>query len=123
MGGRSKIAKAGISSLTVVFAVICLALTCCIIFPLFCVFLTPKISDFIQVASSSVWKKAALNTLVECVCSTAASVLIGYVYAYAVINGGIPFRRFFGFIPLLHLVTPPFVGGLAFILLLGRQQV
>ena len=121
MGGRSKIAKAGISSLTVVFAVICLALTCCIIFPLFCVFLTPKISDFIQVASSSVWKKAALNTLVECVCSTAASVLIGYVYAYAVINGGIPFRRFFGFIPLLHLVTPPFVGGLAFILLLGRQ--
>ena len=121
MGGRSKIAKAGISSLTVVFAVICLALTCCIIFPLFCVFLTPKISDFIQVASSSVWKKAALNTLIECVCSTAASVLIGYVYAYAVINGGIPFRRFFGFIPLLHLVTPPFVGGLAFILLLGRQ--
>ena len=121
MGGRSKIAKAGISSLTVVFAVICLALTCCIIFPLFCVFLTPKISDFIQVASSSVWKQAALNTLVECVCSTAASVLIGYVYAYAVINGGIPFRRFFGFIPLLHLVTPPFVGGLAFILLLGRQ--
>ncbi|MBR4823328.1 MAG: iron ABC transporter permease [Spirochaetaceae bacterium] len=121
MGGRSKIAKAGISSLTVVFAVICLALTCCIIFPLFCVFLTPKISDFIQVASSSVWKQAALNTLIECVCSTAASVLIGYVYAYAVINGGIPFRRFFGFIPLLHLVTPPFVGGLAFILLLGRQ--
>ena len=121
MGGRSKIAKAGISSLTVVFSVICLALTCCIIFPLFCVFLTPKISDFIQVASSSVWKQAALNTLVECVCSTAASVLIGYVYAYAVINGGIPFRRFFSFIPLLHLVTPPFVGGLAFILLLGRQ--
>ena len=121
MGGRSKIAKAGISSLTAVFSVICLALTCCIIFPLFCVFLTPKISDFIQVASSSVWKQAALNTLVECVCSTAASVLIGYVYAYAVINGGIPFRRFFSFIPLLHLVTPPFVGGLAFILLLGRQ--
>ena len=121
MGGRSKIAGKGISSLTVVFAVICLVLTCCIIFPLFCVFLTPKISDFIQVASSSVWKQAALNTLVECVCSTAASVLIGYIYAYAVINGGIPFKRFFSFIPLLHLVTPPFVGGLAFILLLGRQ--
>ena len=121
MGGRSKIAGKGISSLTVVFAVICLALTCCIIFPLFCVFLTPKISDFIQVASSSVWKQAALNTLIECVCSTAASVLIGYIYAYAVINGGIPFKRFFSFIPLLHLVTPPFVGGLAFILLLGRQ--
>ena len=121
MGGRSKIAGKGISSLTVVFAVICLVLTCCIIFPLFCVFLTPKISDFIQIASSSVWKQAALNTLIECVCSTAASVLIGYIYAYAVINGGIPFKRFFSFIPLLHLVTPPFVGGLAFILLLGRQ--
>ena len=134
MDGRSKIAdiksngissngisSKGISSLTLVFGVICLALTCCIIFPLFCVFLTPKISDFIQVSSSAVWKQAALNTFFECVCSTAASVLIGYVYAYAVINGGIPFKRFFSFIPLLHLVTPPFVGGLAFILLLGRQ--
>ncbi|MDD6486021.1 MAG: iron ABC transporter permease [Spirochaetales bacterium] len=74
-----------------------------------------------QVSASSVWKQAALNTFFECVCSTAASVLIGYVYAYAVIKGGIPFKRFFSFIPLLHLVTPPFVGGLAFILLLGRQ--
>lgn len=129
MDGRSKIADIkykgiplkGISSLTVVFGVICLALTCCIIFPLCCVFLTPKISDFMQVSASSVWKQAALNTFFECVCSTAASVLIGYVYAYAVIKGGIPFKRFFSFIPLLHLVTPPFVGGLAFILLLGRQ--
>jgi iron(III) transport system permease protein len=33
----------------------------------------------------------------------------------------LPFTRFFSFIPALHLVTPPFVGGLSFILLFGRQ--
>jgi len=122
MDGRSKIAEIkGFSSLSIVFVIICLLLTVCIIFPLCCVFFTPKVSDFIQVSTTSIWKEAALNTFFACVCSTTASVLIGYIYAYAVIKASIPFRRFFSFIPLLHLVTPPFVGGLAFILLLGRK--
>ncbi len=93
----------------------------CILLPLIFVFLTPTKADFIKLASSSIWKKASLNTLLEVFASTFSSVLIGYIYAYAVVKGQIPFKRFFSFIPFLHLLTPPFVGGLAFILLLGRQ--
>ncbi|MGP1587420.1 MAG: ABC transporter permease [Treponemataceae bacterium] len=124
MDGRSKLDKLKIEgsfSLTIVWTIICLLLIVCIIFPLVCVFLTPKISDFSQIILSPIWKKASLNTFLICVCSTVSSVFIGYIYAYAVIKGQIPFANFFSFIPILHLVTPPFVGGLAFILLLGRQ--
>lgn len=108
-------------SLTIVWTGVCLFLAICIAFPLICVILTPKASDFVQVAQSSVWKTATLNTLYECLCSTFLAVLIGYIYAYAVVNGNIPFAKFFSLIPLIHLITPPFVGGLSFILLLGKN--
>ncbi|MBR1535848.1 MAG: iron ABC transporter permease [Treponema sp.] len=61
------------------------------------------------------------NTLLECLSSTTLSVLVGYLFAYAVVKADIPFKKIFGFIPILHLMTPPFVGGLSFILLFGRQ--
>lgn len=92
-----------------------------IVFPLCCVALAPRPADFAAVFASSVWRQAALNTALECVCSTALSVGVGYIFAYAVNKAEIPFKRFFGFVPLLHLMTPPFVGGLSFILLYGRQ--
>lgn len=62
-----------------------------------------------------------LNTLIECICSTVLSVFVGYVFAYSVIKAEIPGSKFFKLIPVIHLVTPPFVGGLSFILLFGRQ--
>ena len=61
------------------------------------------------------------NTLLECLSSTTLSVLVGYLFAYAVVKADIPFKKIFGFIPILHLMTPPFVCGLSFILLFGRQ--
>ena len=124
MDGRSKIENIKIEksrSLTFVWITVCLFLTLCITVPLIFVFITPRAQDFKTVFSSSVWKKAALNTFVEAICSTFTSVLIGFVYAYAVVKGDIPGKKFFAMIPFLHLLTPPFVGGLAFILLLGRQ--
>lgn len=104
-----------------VFVITFTVLTLFIVFPLCCVALTPRAEDFASVFFSSVWKQAVLNTFLECVCSTFLSVCVGFVFAYAVNKAEIPFKKFFGFIPLLHLMTPPFVGGLSFILLYGRQ--
>ncbi len=92
-----------------------------VLFPLVSVALTPTLGDFQAVLSNPRWHRAILNTALECLASTGMSVLIGFLYAYAVERGNIPFRRFFAAVPVAHLVTPPFVGGLAFILLLGRQ--
>jgi iron(III) transport system permease protein len=71
--------------------------------------------------AGSRWSGAAFNTLTVMILSTSLSVLTGFIYAYALMRGGLPFAAFFSFIPILHLVTPPFVGGLSFILLFGRQ--
>jgi iron(III) transport system permease protein len=71
--------------------------------------------------AGSRWSGAARNTLTVMILSTFLSVLTGFIYAYSLLRGALPFAAFFAFIPILHLVTPPFVGGLSFILLFGRQ--
>lgn len=113
--------KNGSKSFNFVWFTAVLFFVFCVIFPLGCVIFTPSATDFASVFSSEILRSAMRNTLVECVCSTLLSVAIGYVYAYAVVRGNIPFKKFFAAIPIIHLVTPPFVGGLAFILLLGKQ--
>lgn len=91
------------------------------IFPLLFSFLTPRLKDFSVVFFTSRYKQVVLNTIYECIVSTFFSVFFGYVYAYSIERGNIPFSKFFSFIPVIHMVTPPFVGGLSFILLFGRQ--
>lgn len=98
-----------------------LLVTVCIVFPMLCVLLAPKFSDFSSVFTSNIWRGAIKNTVIECVCSTSLSVFVGYIFAYAVVKADIPFKKIFRFIPILHLMTPPFVGGLSFILLFGRH--
>ena len=92
-----------------------------IVFPLFCVVTAANPADFTAVLHSDVFHQAIKNTFFECICSSVFAVFTGYVFAYAVVKGNIPFKKFFSFIPVLHIMTPPFVGGLAFILLAGRQ--
>ncbi len=126
MDGRSKInrlkfSQKGNAAISIIWGFVFLFLTVCIIFPLICVLFTPTVQDLKAVAASSIWKTAALNTLAECICSTLLSVLIGFLYAYGIVKVRIPFSKFFSVVPLIHLITPPFVGGLSFILLLGKQ--
>lgn len=92
-----------------------------VLIPLIFVFTKPTFQDFKYLLSSNVLGSAIRNTFFECICSTFCAVFIGFIYAYAIVRGDIPFSRFFSFIPFLHLMTPPFVGGLSFLLLLGRN--
>jgi len=108
-------------SLVLVYGLVILFFLICVIFPLICVLFSAKLHDFKEVLSQPVWHQAMKNTFLECICSSTLSVLIGYIYAYAVVRGRIPFRNFFAAVPIIHLMTPPFVGGLAFIFLVGRQ--
>lgn len=101
-----------------------LALT--VLFPLLKVisiplFESPFGTSFKAVFTSRAFLKVMGNTLLICICSTLLSVITGFIFAYAVAFEKTPFTRLFNFIPVMHLVTPPFVGGLAFILLIGRQ--
>lgn len=92
-----------------------------IVFPLLYTATVVKPHDFIEIFANPRRQVTIFNTFILCALSTALSVLAGYIYAYAVIRGNIPFKKVFEIVPLIQLATPPFVGGLAFILLAGRQ--
>ncbi len=92
-----------------------------VLFPVAVVTMAPAWEDWVRVATTPRWRAATINTLTMVVLSTVTSLVIGFTYAYAVTRGQVPGRRPFAAVPLLLLVTPPFVGGLAFILLLGRR--
>lgn len=108
-------------SLTLVYGLTVLLFSVCIIFPLICVLSSAGVKDFKAVFTQQVWHNAMKNTLLECLASTSLSVFVGYIFAYAVVKTNIPGKKIFSLIPIIHLITPPFVGGLAFILLFGRQ--
>lgn len=61
------------------------------------------------------------NTLGIAALSTGSAVAVGFLFAYATSRPDIPLTRLFRLVAILPLVSPPFVGGLAFILLFGRR--
>ena len=92
-----------------------------VVAPLVRVALEPTLADWRQVLTTPRWQRAALNTLITLVLSTASSLALGTAYAYAVTRARVPGARLFALVPLFLLITPPFVAGLSFILLLGRR--
>lgn len=84
-----------------------------------------------RVASRSVWELACLsagrtcgvawNTLALAVASAAGSTLLGIVFALLVARTSARWVRILRSLSVLPIITPPFVLGLALIMLLGRN--
>lgn len=92
-----------------------------VVYPLAIAAAAPRLEEWVRVFTTARWRTTMLNTLTMAGLSTLSSLLIGFLYAYAVVRARVPFARFFTLVPLLPLITPPFVSGLAFILLFGRR--
>ena len=107
--------------LPVTFVALAAFLAVFVLYPLVLVAAAPSVEDWSRVVNTPRWRNATLNTLTMVVLSTTSSLILGFVYAFAVTKGQVAGRRLFEAVPLLLLVTPPFVGGLAFLLLLGRR--
>jgi len=73
----------------------------------------------------STWRlfKILLNSLAVSAVSTAITVGVALVLAYAVTRTTVPGKRFVSLMSLLPLIAPPFLVSLAFILLFGRNGV
>ncbi len=91
------------------------------LFPLLRIFAEVKAESFGTVFNSRKFLAVMGNSARSAFWGSLISVVLGYAFAYAVVVAGIPGARFFSMVPVLHLITPPFVGGLSFILLAGRQ--
>jgi iron(III) transport system permease protein len=108
-------------TMTILWVAALLFLAAFIVYPLARALSQAAASDWAAVIRSRRFVEAAGHSFLLAILSTFFAVTTGFLYAFAVVRGGLPFRRFFAFLPILHLVTPPFVGGLSFILLFGRQ--
>lgn len=107
--------------MTIVFLLVALVLGLFVVYPLVVALLTPTRTEWTRAVTTPQWRGTMLNTLMMAALSTTSSIIIGFLYAYATTKAMIPGRQFFKFIPILPLVTPPFVSGLSFILLFGRR--
>lgn len=97
------------------------ALLLFVIMPLVKAAFTPDADTWRQLLGSSRYRLAIVNTLWLTALSCLSAVSLGLLYALAVTRVRIPGWRFFSWVPLIGLFSPPFVGALALILLFGRN--
>jgi iron(III) transport system permease protein len=73
----------------------------------------------------STWRlfRILVNSLVVSAVSTAITVALALMLAYAVTRTTVPGKRFVSLMSVLPLISPPFLVSLAFILLFGRNGV
>jgi len=100
-----------------------LGLTLFVLLPLVNAALTPEAGTWRALLGSSRYRLAVTNTLWLTALSCVSAVGLGLLYALAVTRVRIPGWRFFSWVPLAGLFSPPFVGALALILLFGRNGI
>ena len=99
-----------------------LALVGFVLVPQIQVVLAPGIAGYQQFFESGPnWIRATTNSLVVMLLSTTTAVGLGFVYAYAMVYSGMPWKRFFRLVALLPMLSPPFVVAASYILLFGPR--
>lgn len=67
------------------------------------------------------WIRATQNSLWVMAYSTPTAVILGFVYAYAMVYSRMPWKQFFRLIAILPMLSPPFVVAASYILLFGPR--
>ncbi len=109
----------------VVFALILLF----VIYPLLNVFMYSITDDqgsfnfasVIDIFNKTRYRTTFMNSVKLGIISAIISTIIGYIFAYALTRVDLPGKRFFKFIAMLPIISPPFILSLAVIFLFGRQ--
>src|SRR5436190_631115 len=67
------------------------------------------------------WLNATRNSIIVMLLSTTTAVLLGFVYAYAMVYSHMPWKPFFRVLAILPMLSPPFVVAASYILLFGPR--
>jgi len=102
-------------------AVISVFLFLFIIYPMLKIVIYPSSETWRRFFTETRYMKILKNSVLLAILTTFSSTLIGFCFAYALTREDFPFKRFFRATSILPLISPPFVTGLALILLFGRQ--
>jgi iron(III) transport system permease protein len=76
---------------------------------------------FREAAGNWFIRQALANSLLMAGLTAVLGVACGYVFAYALARTDIPGRRLFEVMAILPIISPPFIGALSIILLLGQN--
>jgi iron(III) transport system permease protein len=91
-----------------------------IVYPQVRVIATPG-TGYIDFLTGGSWVKATLNSLQVMVLSTTSAVILGFVFAYAMVYTPMPWKPFFRLVGILPLLSPPFVVAAAYVILFGPR--
>jgi iron(III) transport system permease protein len=92
-----------------------------IIYPQVQVVVVPGPSGYVKFFEEGTWIKPLQNSITVTVLSTSTAVLLGFIYAYAMVYSRMPWKGFFRLIAILPLLSPPFVVAASYILLFGPR--
>jgi iron(III) transport system permease protein len=81
----------------------------------------PSLRLFRDAAGNWFIRRAFANTLVTGGLTAVLGVAVGYLFAYALTRTDIPGKRLFGVMAIVPIISPPFIGALSIILLLGNN--
>ncbi len=71
--------------------------------------------------SNGYYMKALWNSLWMGVATAVLGTLIGFIFAYSLTRADIPGKKFFNIIATIPIISPPFIGALAIVMLFGRN--
>src|SRR5512132_1396579 len=91
-----------------------------IVYPQLRVIATPG-TGYIDFVTGGSWQKPLVNSLEVMALSTTSAVLLGFVFAYAMVYTDMPWKPFFRVIGILPLLSPPFVVAAAYVILFGPR--
>lgn len=105
----------------IAIALVALFLLLFVLYPVLRVLAFPKLQHWKAFIEQARYLKILSNSLLVALLTTLSATFLGFCFAYALSRPDFPGKPFFRTVSLLPLISPPFVGGLAFILLFGRR--
>lgn len=94
-----------------------------IVYPQIQVVLTPGTGGYVDFFQHGNWQRPLQNSILITALSTTTAVILGFVYAYAMVYSDMPWKGFFRIVGILPLLSPPFVVAAAYILLFGPRGI
>ena len=94
-----------------------------IVYPQVQVVLVPGADGYVAFFSGGTWVRPLLNSLQVTLLSTSTAVVLGFVFAYAMVYTPMPWKPFFRIVGILPLLSPPFVVAAVYILLFGPRGI
>lgn len=74
-----------------------------------------------EVIGSAYLRKAMANSLMMSALTALVGTFLGYLVAFAVVRANVPWKKLFNLVAVIPIVSPPFIGALAIIMLFGNN--